>query len=151
MKHEHSGRYFANDTFICIFVNEKYRILNKISSKFAPDIPIDKMTSPVVTMAWHRRGDKSLPQSMMTQFTDAHMNVSVDSGTKGCLYIILTGIMTSNNTALESMECAYTADHGRGIFSITDGSWNFCKAGTFLHMLGNAEHFSLPVENNYPV
>ena len=31
-----NGRHFANDIFRCIFVNEKFDILNKISLKFVP-------------------------------------------------------------------------------------------------------------------
>ena len=34
-------RYFADDIFICIFVNEKFFILIKTSLKFAPKGPID--------------------------------------------------------------------------------------------------------------
>ena len=35
-----NGRHFADDIFICIFVNEKCRILIKISLKFIPNGPI---------------------------------------------------------------------------------------------------------------
>ena len=34
------GRHFADDIFTCIFVNEKFRNLIKISSKFVPKCPI---------------------------------------------------------------------------------------------------------------
>ena len=37
----HSGSYFADDIFSCIFVNEKNCILIKISLKFVPKGPID--------------------------------------------------------------------------------------------------------------
>ena len=36
-----NGRHFVDDIFICIFVNEKYFILLKISLKFVPKSPID--------------------------------------------------------------------------------------------------------------
>ena len=36
-----NGRHFADDIFICIFVNEKFDILIKISLKFVPKGPID--------------------------------------------------------------------------------------------------------------
>ena len=36
-------RHFADDIFKCIFVNEKFCILIKISLKFIPDGPIDKI------------------------------------------------------------------------------------------------------------
>ena len=31
------------------------------------------LSALVEVMAWHRKGDKPLPEPMMTQFTDAHM------------------------------------------------------------------------------
>ena len=35
------GRHFADDIFRCIFVNEKFYILIKISHKFVPKDPLD--------------------------------------------------------------------------------------------------------------
>ena len=39
--HGQSGRHFADDIFRCIFVNEKFHILIKISLKFVPKGPVD--------------------------------------------------------------------------------------------------------------
>ena len=36
-----NGRHFADDIFRCIFMNEKFYILIKISLKFIPKGPID--------------------------------------------------------------------------------------------------------------
>ena len=36
-----NGRHFADDIFWCIFVNENFRILIKISLKFVPECLID--------------------------------------------------------------------------------------------------------------
>ena len=36
-----NGRHFTDDIFSCIFVNEKFCILIKISLKFVPEGPID--------------------------------------------------------------------------------------------------------------
>ena len=36
-----NDRHFQDDIFICIFMNEKFYILIKISLKFVPDGPID--------------------------------------------------------------------------------------------------------------
>ena len=36
-----NGRHFSDDIFRCIFVNEKFRILIKISLTFVPKAPID--------------------------------------------------------------------------------------------------------------
>ena len=40
-----NGRHFADDIFSCIFVNEKFCILIKISLKFVPKGPIDNNPS----------------------------------------------------------------------------------------------------------
>ena len=63
----------ADDIFKCIFLNENDRISIKISLKFAPRSPIDNKPALVQVMAWHRIGDKPLPEPMMAQFTDAYM------------------------------------------------------------------------------
>ena len=48
--------------------------LIKISSlKFGPNDPFDNISALVQIMAWHRTGDKPLPEAMMSQFTDAYM------------------------------------------------------------------------------
>ena len=63
----------ADDNFKCIFLNENDRIPIKISLKFIPRNPIDYKSALDQVMAWHRRGDKPLPESVLTQFTDAYM------------------------------------------------------------------------------
>ena len=63
----------ADDIFKCIILNEKVRISIKISLKFVPKGPIDNKSALVQVMAWHRTGDKPLPEPMLTQFTDAYM------------------------------------------------------------------------------
>ena len=51
----------------------KFCILIQISLKFVSKGPIDNKTALVQVMAWRRIGDKSLPEPMLTQFTDAYM------------------------------------------------------------------------------
>ena len=41
--------------------------------KFVPRSPIDNKTASAQLMTWRRKGDKSLPEPMRTQFTDAYM------------------------------------------------------------------------------
>ena len=41
--------------------------------KFVPTGPIDRKAALGQVVAWHRTGDKPLPESMLTQFTDAYM------------------------------------------------------------------------------
>ena len=62
-----------DDIFKCIFLNENDQIPIQISLKLIPRIPIDNKSALVQVMAWHRTGDKPLPEPMMTQFTDAYM------------------------------------------------------------------------------
>ena len=63
----------ADDNFNCIFLNENDRIPIWISHKFVARSPIDNKPALVQVMAWSRRGDKPLPEPMLTQFTDAYM------------------------------------------------------------------------------
>ena len=63
----------VDDIFKCIFVNGKFDILINFSLKFVPKGPIDIKAAMVQIMAWHRTGDKPLPEPMLTQFTDAIM------------------------------------------------------------------------------
>ena len=60
----------ADDIFKCIFLNENDIIPLQISLKFVPRSPVDNKPALVQIMAWHRTGDKPLPQPMLTQFTD---------------------------------------------------------------------------------
>ena len=64
---------FADDIFRCIFANENFCILIKISQNFVPNSPIDNNAALVKIMAWRQLGDKPLSESMLTQFTDAYM------------------------------------------------------------------------------
>ena len=44
----HDGRHFADNIFRCIFVNEKLRIVIKISLKFVPNGPIDNINPALI-------------------------------------------------------------------------------------------------------
>ena len=63
----------ADDNFKCIFSTENDRILIHIALKFVPRSPIDNKPAMVEVMAWHQRGNKPIPEPMLTQFTDAYM------------------------------------------------------------------------------
>ena len=63
----------ADDNFGCIFLNENDTIQIQISLKFAPSSAIDNKPALVQVMAWRRTGDKSLPETILTQFTDPYM------------------------------------------------------------------------------
>ena len=61
-----NGRLFTDDIFICIFVNERFCILIRISLKFVPKGPIDNNPALFQMMAClvYRIGDKSLSEPM---------------------------------------------------------------------------------------
>ena len=62
-----NGRYFADDIFKCIFLNENVWIPIKISLKFVPNGPINDIPAMVQIMAWRRPGDKPLYEPMMVR------------------------------------------------------------------------------------
>ena len=68
-----NGRYFANGIFKRIFFNENIRIYIRISLEFVPKGPIDSKAALVQVMVWRGAGDKPLPESMLSQFTNAYM------------------------------------------------------------------------------
>ena len=60
----------SNDIFKGIFLNENISILIKILLNFVPKDPIDSKSTLVQVMACRRRGEKPLPEPMMTQLID---------------------------------------------------------------------------------
>ena len=59
------GRHFADDTFRCIFVKEKFCILVKIWLKFVPQDLIDKNPALVQIMACHIFSTKPLSKPVL--------------------------------------------------------------------------------------
>ena len=62
-----NGRHFPDDTFKRIFLNENVRIFIKISLKFVPKGPINKIPALVQIMVWRRPGNKPLSEPMMVR------------------------------------------------------------------------------------
>ena len=60
-----NGRYFPDDIFKCIFLNENVWIPIKISLKFVPKSAINNILALVQRMAWRRSGDKPLSEPMV--------------------------------------------------------------------------------------
>ena len=58
----------ADDIFKCIFVNENDRIPIQIPLKIVSRSPIDNKPALFQVMAWHRTGDKPLPEPMLILF-----------------------------------------------------------------------------------
>ena len=69
---EQNGHHLADNNFERIVMNENVKIAIKISFKFVAKGLIDNKSALVQVMAWRRSGDKPLPESMLTQFTDAY-------------------------------------------------------------------------------
>ena len=69
---EQNRRYFADDIFKFIFLNEKFCILIRISLKFVHKGPVDNNPELVKIMTWYRIGDKPLSEPMLIRFTDAY-------------------------------------------------------------------------------
>ena len=64
----------TDDIFKPIFNESVWiSITSTISLKFIPKGPIDYKSALVQVVAWHRTGEKPLPESMLTQFTDAYI------------------------------------------------------------------------------
>ena len=63
----------AHGNFKCIFLNENDRIPIRVSLKFVARSPVDDKPALVQVMGCRQTGDKSLPELMLTQFTDAYM------------------------------------------------------------------------------
>ena len=62
-----NGRYFADDIFKCIFLNENAWISLKISLKFVPKVRINNIPALVQIMAWRLPGDKPLSEPMVVR------------------------------------------------------------------------------------
>ena len=62
------GRHFADDSFICIFLNENVSVSIKISLKFVPKGPVNNIPALVPIMAWRHPGDKPLSERMVASF-----------------------------------------------------------------------------------
>ena len=69
LRSRQNGRYFADDTFKRIFLNEDVRILITISRKFVPKGLIVNIPALVQIMAWRRPGDKPLYELMIVRLS----------------------------------------------------------------------------------
>ena len=62
-----NGRYFPDDIFKSMFLNENVRISIKNSLKFVLKGPINNIPALVQIMAWRRSGEKPLSEPMMVR------------------------------------------------------------------------------------
>ena len=62
-----NGRYFPDDIFKCIFLNENVWISFQISLKFVSEGPTNKKSWLVHIMVWRQPGDKPLSEPMIVR------------------------------------------------------------------------------------
>ena len=67
LKPRQNGRYFADDAFKCIFLNENVGISIKFTLKFVSKDPVNNIPTLVQVMAWRRPGDKPLAEPMVVR------------------------------------------------------------------------------------
>ena len=88
LKPRQNGRHFADDIFKCIFLNENVWILLKISLKFVPKVPINKIPTLVQILAWRRPGDKPLSEPMLVILL-THICVTWPQWVKHSDYVVI--------------------------------------------------------------
>ena len=102
-----NGRYFADDICKRIFFNENVWISIKISLKFVPKGPINKIPALVQVMAWRRPGDKPLSEPMLISLP-THICVTRPQWVKGPIKISLTWNVTIDITFKTSCLAIYS-------------------------------------------
>ena len=82
-----NGRHFADAVFKRIFFNENVWISIKISLKFVPKGPINKIPALFQIMAWRRPGDKSLSEAVLVSLL-THKCVARPQWVEACIAIL---------------------------------------------------------------
>ena len=72
-----NDRHFADDILICIFGNEKFFVLIKISLKFVPKGPVNNIPVLIQRMAWRRLGNKPFSEPMVVSFLCIYIRYTV--------------------------------------------------------------------------
>ena len=98
----------ADDNFGCIFLNENNRVRIRISPKVVPRSSINNTPALFQAMAWHRTGDKPLPEPVLTQFTDVYICGTKGRWDKWSHYNSLTNVSSLRNTWWSSTLTQYT-------------------------------------------
>ena len=70
-----NARYFADDIFKHIFLNEEVQNFIKISLKFVPKFQIGTKPTSVLIMAWCQTREKPLSEPMMVYLTEASLGL----------------------------------------------------------------------------
>ena len=81
LRPKQNGRFFPDDIFIWIFLDENVSISNKIPLKFVSKGLINNIPALVQIMAWWGRGDKPLSEPANGgELTDAKMRHGASMG-----------------------------------------------------------------------
>ena len=76
LRPKQNGRHFADYIFKCIFLNDNFWILARISLKYVPYGLIDNSAALVQIMACRLFGAKPLSEAVVVCFSDAYMRKS---------------------------------------------------------------------------
>ena len=113
-----NGRYFADDIFKYIFLNENARISLKKSLKFVPKVRINNIPALVQIMAWRRSGDKPLSEAMVVSLLTyvcgtrpqwvntlhtAVLSEDIDIYSQFISFLVVTSQITSNLTVCSTV------------------------------------------------
>ena len=93
-----NGHPFTDDIFKCIFMNEKFCISIWFPRKILLKSPTGNKLILIKAMARRRTGDKPLPETMLTQFTDAYAGLGGNA---------LTGTRPQQNTGTAINKCSW--------------------------------------------
>ena len=111
------GRQFPDDIFRCIFVNDKFYILIKMSLKFVSTGPNNNIPSLFQIMAWRRSGDKPSSETVVISWlthicvTRPHWVKTIPSITNGFLSFIIH-ILQHHSTDIAVIACQWSNNDG---------------------------------------
>ena len=73
-----NNQYLADGIFKGFFLKQIFEFQIKFHSNFVPMLQIDDMSALVQVMVCDQIGNKSLPKSVMTKFTDTYMSLGLN-------------------------------------------------------------------------
>ena len=107
LKPSQNGRHFPDDIFKCTFLNENAWISIKISLKFVPKGPMNKIPALVQIMAWHRSGDEPLSEPMMVSLL-MHICVTGSQWVKIIKYCLPIYVTAPQVRILSIIQCPHS-------------------------------------------
>ena len=147
------GRLFADDILRCIFVNEIYNILIKISLKVVSKGPTGN--DPALVLAWLRIGDKPLSEPILTRFTDAYVRHYLEMSKSNLRYINIlhfnlksitlnTKQLGQNRHLLRDQTFSRWLHSPGTKFRLSQWSWNYAPLNLYVEILYSATILRTP-------